>query len=77
MPVNAFWLMSGNIRRIRAGEDIRSLMTAAAAQSGEGIKEMQSRLVLELGEVFKEQPGIHAERDEAGFNELKLMAATM
>ena len=77
MPVKAFWLMSGNIRRIRAGEDIRRLMTNAAAQSGEGVKELQNRLVLELGEVFSEKAGIHVERDEAGFNELKMIAATM
>lgn len=78
MPIVAFWLLSGNIRRIRAGNDIRSLMTAAAAQSADGITEYRDKLVLELGDVVKNtEPVIEAERDEAGFAELKQMALAM
>lgn len=77
MPIKAFWLMFSNIRRIRAGEDVRHLMTAAAAQSSDGVKELQEKLVLEIGEVANEPPTIDAKRDEAGFAELKAMAMAM
>lgn len=74
MPIRAFWLMSGNVRRLRAHSDVRSLMVASAAQSPEGIDEVRERLVLEIGEVAKEPP-TSVERDEAGFEELRAMAA--
>jgi hypothetical protein len=56
---------------------MRQLMTATAAQSAEGIGEYRQKLVLDIGTVFKEGPIIDAERDEAGFAELKMMAAGM
>jgi hypothetical protein len=78
MPIRAFWLLNGNIRRIRATQDIRDLMTAISAQSAEGAKELQERLVLEIGEVYKGPPQqLQVERDEEGFNELRSMAAMM
>lgn len=77
MPIKTFWLMSGNIRRIRAGDDLRSLMTAAAAQSPEGARECQERLTIEIGDVIKEPSVMEAVRDEVGFAELKLMAAKL
>jgi hypothetical protein len=77
MPVRAFWLMFSNIRRIRAGDDVRNLMTSAAAQSADGVKELQEKLVLEIGTVATEAPEIEAKRDEAGFAELKAMAAVL
>lgn len=77
MPIKTFWLMSGNIRRIRAGDDMRQLMTAAAAQSAEGIGEYRQKLILDIGTIFTEGPILNAERDEAGFAELKMMAAGM
>lgn len=77
MPVKSFWLMFSNIRRIRAGDDVRHLMTAAASQSADGVKELQERLVLEIGTVANAPPVVDAQRDEAGFAELKAMAAAM
>ena len=76
MPVRAFWLMSSNIRRVRANEDVRSLMIASAAQSAEGIEDVRERLILEIGTVVTEPP-TSVERDEAGFAELRAMAAAM
>lgn len=76
MPIRAFWLMSGNVRRLRAHSDMRSLMVASAAQSTEGVENTQERLILEIGEVAKEPP-TSVERDGAGFEELRAMAATM
>lgn len=79
MPIRAFWLMSGNIRRVRAGNDLRAMMVATVAQAPEGAKEMQERLVLEMGDVYvsKTVSPLEVERDEEGFNELKAMAAVM
>ena len=53
LPIRAFWLMHGNIRRITAGEDIRTLSVSMAAQSGDGARECHDRLVLEMGEVMR------------------------
>jgi len=75
MPIRAFWLMSGNIRRLRASNDMRTLAVAAAAQSADGYKETHERLVLEIGTVYAGPTSV--ERDEAGLNELKMMAAAM
>ena len=77
IPIKTFWLMSGNIRRIKAGDDLRNLMTATAAQSAEGIQEYRERLIVDIGEVMKEPSAIDVERDEAGFAELKSMAQAM
>ena len=77
IPIKTFWLMSGNIRRIRAGDDLRNLMTATASQSADGVKEYRERLIVDIGEVMKEPSVADAERDEAGFAELKSMAQTM
>ncbi len=77
MPIRAFWLFSGNIRRVRADNDMRSLMVAAAAQSAEGIESLQERFVLEVGLVMTDDPVLDVERDEKGFSELKMMAAEL
>lgn len=80
LPIRAFWLMHGNIRRVKAGEDIRSLVVAMSAQSAEGAKECQERLVLEMGQIARNHevtPVIQAERDEAGFAELKALAGAL
>ncbi len=77
LPIQAFWLMSSNIRRIKAGDDLRNLMTATAAQTADGIQEYRERLIVDIGEVMKEPLVADAERDEAGFAELKTMAQAM
>ena len=73
----AFWLMSGNIRRVRANAEMRSLAMNLAAQSGEGASEYHERLVLELGTVTTAPVVPDVERDEEGFSELKALAASM
>jgi hypothetical protein len=77
LPIMTFWLMSGNIRRIRADGDLRELVLGAAVQSSEGIKEYQEKLVLELGTVISSPAVPDETRDEEGFAELKMMASTM
>lgn len=73
----AFWLMSGNIRRVRADSDIRALLVSAASQSSDGVTSLQERLVLEVGNVITQPVVPDAERDEDGFTELRAMAAAM
>ena len=77
LPVKTFWLMSGNIRRIRAESDLRGLMVAAVAQSSEAIKDYQEKLILEMGVVVKAPAAADIERDEKGFADLKAMAQAM
>ena len=77
LPIMAFWLMSGNIRRVRAGADMRDLAMNLAAQSSEGAKDYHERLVLELGTVTSAPVTLDMERDEEGFEELKALAAVM
>lgn len=73
----AFWLMSRNIRRVRASADMRALGLGLAAQSGEGAESYQERLVLELGTITTAPVAPNVERDEEGFADLKAMALAM
>lgn len=77
MPIMTFWLMSGNIGRVRADSDIRSLTLAAASQSGEGVQEYQEKLVLELGKVMTRPVVPDEVRDDQAFEELRAIAASM
>ena len=73
----AFWLLSRNIRRVRANADMRALGLGLACQSGEGAESYQERLVLELGTISTTPTAPVVERDEEGFADLKAMAAAM
>lgn len=79
MPIRAFWLMSGNIRRIQAGDDIRSVTNQAVSQSSDSIREYRDSLVLKIGTVVTEPHTavMAVERDEQGFSELRMMAQAM
>lgn len=78
LPIMTFWFMSSVIRRIRADAELRQLAIGVAAQSnGEGVKEFQERLVLEVGTVTNAPAALDTERDEEGFAELKAIAASM
>lgn len=83
MPIRRFWFMNGCIERVAAQNDIRSLTIAAMAQStGEAGRNYHDRLVLNVGEIYtysdeyNSDKGLpNAERDQAGFEELKRIAA--
>ena len=77
LPIKSFWLMSENVRRIQAENDMRAVSVAANVQSPEGLQEFHEKLVIELGEVSKEPIVPSAERDQEGFNELRILAAAM
>lgn len=77
MPLRTFWLMNKNIDRIQAQNDMRSLVRSVTSQSGqEQIENYRKTLIAETGTIVKLEEGvtvIEAERDEAGFAELKSM----
>jgi len=75
LPMRAFWLLSGNINRLRAEEDLRSLTIAAAAQQSEFAQEQRKSLIEEMGEVTKGAvPGDIAEDErKAGIATLKAL----
>jgi hypothetical protein len=71
MPIRRFWLMQLNINRISAERDMRSLsVSAAAACSGDGIKQYRETLVLEIGNVAK----VEEKLDKAGLSRLASLA---
>ncbi|CAM9358909.1 hypothetical protein E7W39_00335 [Cronobacter sakazakii] len=50
VPLTMFWMLSRNIDRLRAEEDIRNLQVARAAQAdGEGVKAFMEGLQLRIG----------------------------
>ncbi len=50
IPLTMFWMLSRNIDRLRAEEDIRNLQVARAAQAdGEGVKAFMEGLQLRIG----------------------------
>lgn len=75
LPIRAFWLMDRNIPRIQATEDMRALEVSTSTQSSEGFTAHRDKLLKETGEVFKGNLIVYDDtRDEAGFEELRLMA---
>ncbi|CQT67670.1 hypothetical protein DBK25_17520 [Salmonella enterica subsp. enterica serovar Typhi] len=50
VPLTMFWMLSRNIDRLRAEEDVRNLQVARAAQAdGEGVKAFMESLQLRIG----------------------------
>ncbi len=50
VPLTMFWMLSRNIDRLRAEEDVRNLQVACAAQAdGEGVKAFMEGLQLRIG----------------------------
>jgi len=71
LPLKTFWMMSNNVSRLRAEEDIRALSVSAGSASEKGFEQSQEALKREMGEVFK-RPKHMIERQ--GINELKEIA---
>ncbi|QJQ18274.1 hypothetical protein D6T76_22915 (plasmid) [Enterobacter hormaechei] len=50
VPLTMFWMLSRNIDRLRAEEDVRNLQVARAARAdGEGVKAFMEGLQLRIG----------------------------
>lgn len=50
VPLTMFWMLSRNIDRLRAEEDVRNLQVARAAQAdGEGVNAFMEGLQLRIG----------------------------
>jgi hypothetical protein len=75
LPVRAFWTLNRNINRLLAEEDLRAMTLHVSRQSAEGCSAYEAKL---RAEIFPTAGGgfdpLKAERDEAGFAELKAMA---
>lgn len=77
LPIRRFWLLSSSIERIMAQKDLRALSVTSCAMSGDAIKEHRSRLVVEIGDVYKvdeKEAIMNEERDDAAFAELRSLA---
>jgi len=54
LPVKMFWLMSANISRIQAENDIRQMAVAIGASNERGFQPLNEKLTKELGTVMKD-----------------------
>lgn len=69
-----FWALSNSVPRLQADDDRRALWIATAAQSSEGMKELDESLLRTVGETITMSPVVSAKRDEGGFDQLKAIA---
>lgn len=78
MPIRAFWALSGFVDRLRADEARLTLEINAAAQDGEAAQMLFERLETQAPAPVKYTGAAivmqGAERDEAGFAELRMLA---
>lgn len=70
MPIRVFWVFNANIHKLNAEKDIRALSIAVSCQSSEGTKSLEEKLLRDM--MGREAHIVsEAQRDEAGFAELK------
>ncbi|MZK91554.1 hypothetical protein EAJ18_12100 [Citrobacter amalonaticus] len=66
VPLTMFWMLSRNIDRLRAEEDVRNLQVARAAQAdGEGVKAFMEGLQLRIGRPVVTDKVYDPRRDKA------------
>lgn len=66
IPLTMFWMLSRNIDRLRAEEDIRNLQVARAAQAdGEGVKAFMEGLQLRIGRPVVTDKVYDSRKDKA------------
>lgn len=76
LPLRAFWVMSSNINRISAENDIRNLSVVAGGQGGDGFKEVNRGLQREMGQPIVTTGGVDEEAAQ-GISKLKALAGKM
>jgi hypothetical protein len=74
LPIRAFWTMNRNINRLLAETDLRALMLHVSRQTSESCMAYEAKLRAEVFPADQVDP-LKAERDEAGFAELRAMCA--
>lgn len=76
LPVRVFWFMNDQIPRIQSQEDQRQFQVINHAQGGEHTQEFLEGLNSQVGNVLVIDPvvNLEAERDTAGFEELRSMS---
>lgn len=72
--MRAFWLMNGNINRLRAEVDLRALSTNTANATPEYAEQVRQSLVLELGEITVGGSPLEAKPDPDAVSVLKSLA---
>ena len=72
LPLRTFWLMSTNVNRIAAENDIRRLSVAGGAGSSDAFKGANEALRAEMGVVVKRR---EEEVARDGLNTLKSLAS--
>lgn len=81
LPIRAFWMMNSNVNRMLAEKDLRALSVAIGGQGGESAKHIKEHLIIEMGVVAKvnnsADANAEAERDQQGFDELRILSALM
>lgn len=70
LPLRTFWLMSNNITRLSAEEDLRSLSLSGAATSEKGFKQASEALQVEMGSVFIKPQNVEAKEGIKALKEL-------
>lgn len=71
-PIRVFWIMSRNVSRIQAEEELRMLPlhTAVASSDPKAVKNLRDMLTAEIGTVVVREEKL----DREGLNRLKMMA---
>lgn len=70
MPLHRFWLMSSNIGRISAAQDMRLVRMKLALGNQDGFKSYREDLILELGNIQL----VEEELDKEGLRSLAALA---
>ena len=79
LMMKTFWMMSSNIDRIQAQQDMRALTIGSVVQSSESAIECRDRLVIEVGTIVKLKEGsavlarLEEKMDAEGLEDLRRM----
>jgi hypothetical protein len=74
LPMKTFWMMSKNIDRFNAEEDLRRITVAVYSQSGDELVKFVQDLRKQVGEVIvldQVAQMLNAKPDKEGLSELK------
>ncbi len=85
MPIKLFWMMSNNVQRIQARNDLRALnVSSVSAMLGgmngsvKGLQDLSERLADERGDVIKVKfdPIASAQLDRKGLEKLRKLSSS-
>lgn len=74
MPIRCFWTLLGNINRIQAQDDLRSLSIACYSQDNKASQTYRETLIVEIGQVYEYQKIPNQDKlDREGLKALKAL----